>query len=347
MLNKNTFARFCFVTLALIASTFQAGHAAPLNSLADGQVGRIEFNSSNPPNRWAMIRGQLGGPQLVFGDLLLPKTAASERVPVVVFSHGSEGASAVYFDVWAKELNAAGIAVFVVDSFKPRGLDNILGADKQLSYDALGSNVADALNALRLLATHPRIDPARIFHMGWSRGGSAVLAAAWPAYQTGLPAGMRWAGSVAVYPGCNIRYRSETPALPAPLLMLLGAKDDMTPAAPCVAYAQDLAAAGHPVTYKLYNGAYHVFDRLNQRYNLSRQGTYRDCDMDIMMPTKSNPAWVPGIDRRTKAVIANAGDFAAAYNACETVANVVSESNTKAREQAVADVIAFIGAVKK
>ena len=73
MLNKNTCARFCFVTLALIASTFQVGHAAPLDSLADGQVGRIEFNSSNPPNRWAMIRGQLGGPQLVFGDLLLPK----------------------------------------------------------------------------------------------------------------------------------------------------------------------------------------------------------------------------------------------------------------------------------
>ena len=51
--------------------------------------------------------------------------------------------------------------------------------------------------------------------------------------------------------------------------------------------------------------------------------------------------------RRTKAVIANAGDFAAALKACETVAYVVSESNTKAREQAVTDVIAFIGAVKK
>ena len=128
--------------------------------------------------------------------------------------------------------------------------------------------------------------------------------------------------------------------------MLLGAKDDMTPAAPCVAYAQDLAASGHPVTYKLYNGAYHVFDRLNQRYNLSRQGTYRDCDMDIMMPTKSNRVQSAINNRRTKAVTSNAGDFAAAYRECETVAYVVSEGNTKAREQAVTDVITFMKVIQ-
>ncbi len=52
-------------------------------------------------------------------------------------------------------------------------------------------------------------------------------------------------------------------------------------------------------------------------------------------------------NRRTKAVISNAGNFAAAYRAHETIANVVSDGNTKAREQAVMDVIAFIGAVKK
>ena len=52
-------------------------------------------------------------------------------------------------------------------------------------------------------------------------------------------------------------------------------------------------------------------------------------------------------NRRTKAVISNAGTFAAAKKACQTVINIVSESNTKAREQAVTDVVAFIGATKK
>ena len=47
-------------------------------------------------------------------------------------------------------------------------------------------------------------------------------------------------------------------------------------------------------------------------------------------------------NRRTKAVIFNAGDFAAAYRTHETVAYVDSEGNTKAREQALTDVIAFM-----
>ena len=328
----------------VIACAFaKSAIAAPLVDLSDGQVGRIEFSSSNPPNRWAMIRGNLGESQTVSGDLLLPKTTDTERVPAVVFSHGSEGVSSVYFDVWARALNGAGIAVFVVDSFKPRGLDNITGAVKQLIYDAQSSNIADALNALRLLSTHPRIDPNRIFHMGWSRGGNTVLAAAWPAYQRMLPAGMRWAGSVAVYPGCNIRYRSETPVLPAPLLMLLAGRDEITPAAPCVAYAQDMAASGHPVTHKVYADAHHVFDRLNQRRITPIEGNYAGCDMDIMMPTKNNSAWVPGTDRRTGSVIANANEFGVAVKACEKASPITLESNTKARKQAIIDVLTFIG----
>lgn len=315
--------------------------AAPIDSLRDGQTGRIEFMSSNPANRWQMIRGHLGEQQVVFGDLLMPRNVTG-KVPAVVFSHGSEGVSPLYFDVWARAMNDAGIAVFVVDSFKPRGLDNITGPVKQLTYDAQVSNVSDALNALKLLSTHPQIDPDRIFHQGWSRGGSTVLAAAWPAYQAGLPAGMKWAGSVAMYPGCNIRYRSESVKMPSPMMMVLGAKDDMTPAAPCVEYAKDLAAKGNPVTYKLMDGAYHVFDRANQKYLQTRQGTYRDCDMDITMPTKNDTSWGVGTDRLTNKAILNNADFGVAVKACENVAWVVSETNAKAREQAVRDVLTFI-----
>ena len=65
------------------------------------------------------------------------------------------------------------------------------------------------------------------------------------------------------------------------------------------------------------------------------------------MPTKNKASWGQGTDRRSRARLNNADDFAAALKGCETVAYVVSEGKTNAREQAITDVIAFIGAVKK
>lgn len=57
-----------------------------------------------------------------------------------------------------------------------------------------------------------------------------------------LPANVKWAGSVAVYPGCNMRYRVDHRSkLPAPLLMILGDKDDMTLPKPCMELADEYA----------------------------------------------------------------------------------------------------------
>ncbi|MDL5039091.1 dienelactone hydrolase family protein [Comamonas sp. Y6] len=229
-LRPKDLARKCFQ--ALLASVLGIGgassYAAPLDDLSGGQTGRIEFNSKTPDHRWALVRGRLGSDTPIFGDLLMPANAQG-KVPAVVFSHGSEGVSSLYFDVWAKALNAAGYAVFVVDSFKPRNEERVTGASKQLTWNTT-ANLADALYSLKLLATHPQIDSQHIYHMGWSRGGQAVLDAAWPTYQQHVvPVTVKWAGSIAVYPGCNMRYRvDQHNKLPSPLLMLLGEKDDIS-----------------------------------------------------------------------------------------------------------------------
>ena len=45
-----------------------------------------------------------------------------------------------------------------------------------------------------------------------------------------------------------------------PVLMLIGARDDWTPAAPYQALAQSASAAGRPVSIVVYPNAYHHFD---------------------------------------------------------------------------------------
>ena len=92
---------------------------------------------------------------IVAGTLVLPPSA-DDRTPAMVIAHGSGGILPGREAAWSARLNALGIATFVVDSFTPRGLQSTSRDQSRLSTKA---NLADALAALRLLATHPRIDP--------------------------------------------------------------------------------------------------------------------------------------------------------------------------------------------
>ena len=69
----NSLAETFFIALAFVA--VQVAHAVPLDSLAGGQTGRIEFNSITPPNMWPYARRNMTyiNPVVVYGDLLLSK----------------------------------------------------------------------------------------------------------------------------------------------------------------------------------------------------------------------------------------------------------------------------------
>jgi dienelactone hydrolase len=111
--------------------------------------------------------------------------------------------------------------------------------------------VDDAYAALAHARSLPQIDAARIGVMGGSHGGTATLLAA-SARRHGF------AAAVALYPGC---FPKPAPyRVSAPLLILAGEKDDWTPAEPCRRLAETAAAAGQPVTIKIYPGAQHAFD---------------------------------------------------------------------------------------
>ncbi len=231
-------------------------NAEPVSSLADGRTGRVEFRSVTPSGPTALVQRSADG-AVVAGHLVLPPSAAA-RVPAMVIAHGSGGMLAGREDAWARRLQILGIATFAVDSFGPRGIATTARDQSQLSTMA---NLADALAALWLLATHPRVDPARIGVIGFSRGGQVALYSALEPLRRAVvdESGPRFAAHVALYPSCSIPYRA-TQVTGAPILMLLGAADDYTPPRPCRDYADWFRGRGAPVRAVEYAGAYHDFD---------------------------------------------------------------------------------------
>ena len=250
--------------------------AQPVASLADGRTGRIEFASLTPSGPSELVRGA-GAPVTVGGTLVLPTTAAA-RMPAMVIAHGSGGILAGREDAWAARLNGLGIATFVVDSFAPRGLSSTARDQSRLSTMV---NLADALAALKLLATHPRIDPARIGVMGFSRGGQVALYSSLEPLRRGvIGSDLSFAAHVALYPSCSIPYRAQQVSR-APILMLLGGADDYTPAAACRDYAAWFAAKGVPVQVVTYDGAHHDFDIPEAPRFLQSLQSARDCKAEV------------------------------------------------------------------
>src|SRR5262249_21761011 len=106
-----------------------------------------------------------GGPVALSGELLVPDGAGP--FPVVVLAHGCGGRTVVD-RAWAIVLRDWGYATFAIDSFTGRKLREVCSDATVLSGI---QRVPDAYGALRLLATHPRIDARRAALMGFSHGG--------------------------------------------------------------------------------------------------------------------------------------------------------------------------------
>ena len=182
--------------------------------------------------------------------------------PALVLMHGcggmydGKGRLAERYTELAARLNAMGIQVLATDSFTPRAEKEICTQRNGQRQITMTQRRRDALGALKWLAQQPGVDPARLGLLGWSNGGSTVLAATNERNAEVSAAPMRPSLAVAFYPGCETDLkRGYQPS--APLLMLVGEADDWTPAAPCKALA---AAAGSAVQLVAYEGAYHGFD---------------------------------------------------------------------------------------
>ncbi len=250
--------------------------------LSRAQVARVElhaFRSMTLTDEEFLTGRKDGVPVVVAGDLRLP-TPGTDRLPAVVLLHGSGGVSG-YVDDWAQQLNAMGVATFVIDSFTGRGIVSTTDDQGQLGRLAM---IVDAYRALELLARHPRIDPARIALMGFSRGAQDALYASLKRFQRmhGPGNGLEFAAYIAFYPDCSTTYREDDAVAARPIRVFHGSADDYNPVAPCRAYVERLRRAGHDVELVEYAGAHHAFDWpvLEPPLKLAKAQTTRRCRLE-------------------------------------------------------------------
>lgn len=196
-------------------------------------------------------------PVVLSGELRVP--SGTGPFPTVVLAHGCNGTGAHDLE-WARLLHEWGYATFIVDSFHGRGLREVCTSALTLTGT---QRIPDAYGALRILATHPRIDAGRVALMGFSHGGILTMGAStlW-AKQTYAPGGQpSFRAFLPFYPYCNTVY-PERERISAPLRIHTGELDDWTPSTPCVKLVDSIRASGQDATITLYPGAHHAFDNI-------------------------------------------------------------------------------------
>ena len=240
------------------ATWFLTGALAVVTTSAHAQVVRTEIHplSTVTLTEPEFLTGSSSGtPVTIAGELRLPRLPG--RLPAVVLVHGSSGVGS-NVGRWAQELNSAGFATFALDSFSGRGIMETASDQAQLSHVSM---IVDAYRALARLAAHPRIDPARIAVMGFSKGGFVALYASLTRFQRMHgPPGLEFAAYVPFYPICIRTYIDDGQVSERPIRIFHGAADDWLPVAACRQYMERLRQAGKNIQLTEYAGAQHAFD---------------------------------------------------------------------------------------
>lgn len=170
--------------------------------------------------------------------------------PAIAFLSGCDGFTPpngpARYERRAEQLRAQGYVVIFVDYLGRRAMKS---CGPTVSHEAAAQ---DLVAATAWLKAQAGVDASRITAMGWSYGGRAVLTA----LASQPPASLGFSRAVVFYPDCRALRPWKT-ALP--ILILLGADDDMTPPQLCQDAVKQVAAPAS-VKVVVYPGALHGFD---------------------------------------------------------------------------------------
>jgi dienelactone hydrolase len=224
-----------------------------------------------------------GAPEQI--PIAVMKPDGAGPFPAVVIAHDCSGlgtTSSGAPDRWAHELVSRGYVTLIPDSFTTRGFPGSVCTNPSPKRNdaAPARRVPDIYAALAHARTLPYVDGRRVGLMGASHGGSTTLASMLSPDDDTMPLAREkragFAAAVALYPSCAAgarvwHNRSGVYRPTGPLLILIGEKDDWTPAEPCRRLTEAAQKAGYPMRIKIYPGAHHAFDSHNPvRYVAAR-----------------------------------------------------------------------------
>lgn len=184
---------------------------------------------------------------------------ATHVLPAVVVVPDLDGPKPGHEFAYGEHLARRGYVALVLDSFARRGCRD-RGPAQRLTRVTEVTMLADAFAGLRLVAAHPRVDPARVAALGFGIGGMvAVMAAYRQVRDLFVLDSLRFAAHVSYY-GCPApRFdRSETTG--APVLLLLGEVDEAVSIRRTREIAGDLRRGGSPAAVRVYPETAHAWD---------------------------------------------------------------------------------------
>lgn len=246
----------------------------------------VTFESANPFSLSDIILNlNAQEKQTVFGQLSIPIDSLhpNKKYPLIIGVAGSLGWRKHHLE-YMEMYQQDGFATFELNSFKSRDITSTVGSQDEVTIAAI---ILDAYRALEKLAEHPNIDKEKVSITGWSLGGGVSLFSGWMPVKNAITTSVRFASHLAFYPPCFINPENLT-FTQAPIHILIGEKDNWTPATPCSNLIKKLEGKAN-IALTAYPESHHSFDSETPVTRNEKGYSFKDClftlteDGDVLM----------------------------------------------------------------